>query len=638
MTPGLYRNTASLAQKKLLQLSLLAALSLLLSCGGGGGASVGGSGAAVDCAANCAADSLSAAEVETILAQAVLEAQSRGARATIAVSDRVGNILGVYSMTGAAPTFRIDSQRGASGGLENVDVLPSSFAAISKALTGAYLSSAGNAFSSRTASQIVQENFNPREANQPSGPLFGVQFSQFSCSDLMRRETDAMLGPKRSPLGLSADPGGLALYKNGRVVGGVGVIADSLYGLDLNVVDIDADTDELIAIAGARGFFAPTQVQANRITADGRSLRYTDRSDINTGALNTPALSTLAGTLTAVPGYFSLPVRAGAAFGLPSSGIRKDTGTFAALNGYILVDSGNNNAYPPRAGTDGFLSAIETQQLLQSALEVANRTRAQIRQPAGQAAQVTISVVDSVGEVLGVVRSPDAPVFGTDVSLQKARSAAFFSHPGAAASLASLPDAVYLSPMATSPIAPYVTRLRAFLGRPAALSDGLAFSNRSIGNLARPFFPDGIAATAPGPLSKPFAEWSVFNTGLQLDLSLNAVTNAALGDLAVGCTGLAGLRNGLQIFPGGFAVYRLSPTGNQLIGALGISGDGVDQDDMIAFLGIRNAAVLLGTSLGHPPPAERADSLGLAGGQLRYVQCPQAPFNNSTEQNVCAGL
>ena len=36
-------------------------------------------------------------------------------------------------------------------------------AAIAKAVTGAYLSSEGNAFSTRTASQIVQEHFNPRE-------------------------------------------------------------------------------------------------------------------------------------------------------------------------------------------------------------------------------------------------------------------------------------------------------------------------------------------------------------------------------------------------------------------------------------------------------------------------------------------
>ena len=80
-----------------------------------------------------------------------------------------------------------------SGGLEGIacpvaaaPVNIDHAAAIAKAVTGAYLSSEGNAFSSRTASQIVQEHFNPREEFQPAGPLFGVQFSQLACSDLMR--------------------------------------------------------------------------------------------------------------------------------------------------------------------------------------------------------------------------------------------------------------------------------------------------------------------------------------------------------------------------------------------------------------------------------------------------------------------
>ncbi|MEO7251667.1 MAG: heme-binding protein, partial [Arenimonas sp.] len=180
-----------------------------------------------------AINSLAVADVERIVSQAVGEAQARGARATIAVVDRVGNVLVVFRMAGAGTTFRIASGRSVSGGLEGVNGLADSLAAISKAITGAYLSSNGNAFSTRSASQIVQENFNPREFSQPSGPLFGVQFSQLSCSDLMRRDSDAMLGPKRSPLGLSADAGGLPLYKAGTLVGGIGVIADGLYSLDL---------------------------------------------------------------------------------------------------------------------------------------------------------------------------------------------------------------------------------------------------------------------------------------------------------------------------------------------------------------------------------------------------------------------
>jgi len=632
MTERSFPNWGRLGQSLVLALVLP-----LWACGGSGGGSSASAPAVVpDCGSACMADRLSVADVETIVAQTVVQAQAQGARATIAVTDRVGNVLAVFSMTGAAETFRVDGGRGVRGGLEQVDVLPSAAAAISKALTGAYLSSAGNAFSTRTASQIIQENFNPQETSQPSGPLFGVQFSQLSCSDLMRRATDnTSLGPKRAPLGLSADPGGLPVYKNGRLVGGVGVIADGVYGLDLDIRDVDADLDEQLALAAVRGFEAPFDILASRITADGRSLRYADA----TATSPLPALSALPGSLTEVGGYFSpATVRAGVAFGTADSGIRKDNTTFAPLGGYILVDAANNNLYPPRSSMDGLVSAAEAQQLLSSALEVANRSRAQIRRPNGSAAQVSISVVGLDGEILGIVRTPDAPVFGLDVAVQKARSAAFFSKASSAAALSALPDAKYLKPEAVSPIAPYLTHLRSFLNRPTALSDGLAFSARSIGNLARPMFPDGVASTDNGPLSKPLTSWSPFNVGLQLDLSINAIVNAAMGDLSFGCTGLPNLQNGLQIFPGGFPLYRVSGNTVQLVGAVGISGDGVDQDDMIAFLGIANASRILGNGLGHAPISMRADGIALPGGRLRYVQCPQAPFNNSDEQNVCAGL
>ena len=618
----------------------LLTLAGLAACGGGGGSDAPTLAMAtpIDCGAGCAADALTAAEVEQVVAQAVVAAQARGQRATIAVADRVGNVLAVYAMTGAAATFTIDGGRAVTGGLEQVSILPSSYAAISKALTGAYLSSAGNAFTSRTASQIVQENFNPREANQPSGPLFGVQFSQLSCSDLMRRDTDADRGPKRSPLGLSADPGGMPLYKNGRVVGGIGVMADAVYGLDLEISDIDDNLDEALAVAGSTGFAAPVGIRANRITADGRSLRYSDAGDTSVAAV---PLAGLPGALQAVPGYFAGVLRAGTAYGVAGSGVRRDTGAFADLGAYVLVDGADSNRYPVQAGTDGGLTAPEVLQTLRSALQVAAGTRAQIRQPSGQAAQVTITVVDSNGAVLGLVRTPDAPVFGTDVALQKARSAAFMSNPLAAAELQALPDAAYLAPLPASPIAPYVAATRALLGDGTALANGRAFTTRAIGTLARPFFPDGVAlAAGPGPLSKLHAQWSPFSTGLQLDLAFNAIVTAAVAPVGapVGCTGLPRLQNGLQIFAGGVPIYRTLAGVPTLVGAIGVSGDGVDQDDMIAFLGLSRAAAVLGTGVGQAPALLRADTLNPGGGQLRYVQCPQAPFNNSSAQNVCAGL
>jgi hypothetical protein len=130
--------------------------------------------------------------------------------------------------------------------------------------------------------------------------------------------------------------------------------------------------------------------------------------------------------------------------------------------------------------------------------------------------------------------------------------------------------------------------------------------------------------------------------GLQLDLIYNQFVKALGGDMGTGCAGRsatspgAGIdlaMNGVQIFPGGVPIYR----GNQLAGAIGISGDGVDQDDMIAFLGLANAAAILANGVGHAPAERRADVLTPQGTRLRYVQCPQSPFNDSSEQNVCAG-
>jgi uncharacterized protein GlcG (DUF336 family) len=180
---------------------------------------------------------LTVADVETVIAQSHAEAQLRGRPAVIAVTDRVGNVLALWRMEGAPATVRVGTPPAGArvdGGLEGVSLVPAEAAAIAKAITGAYLSSEGNAFSTRTASQIVQANFNPGETDQPGGPLFGVQFSQLPCSDLATRFVAGSgpgPGPQRSPLGLAADPGGFPLYKNGTVVGGIGVEADGQYAV-----------------------------------------------------------------------------------------------------------------------------------------------------------------------------------------------------------------------------------------------------------------------------------------------------------------------------------------------------------------------------------------------------------------------
>jgi uncharacterized protein GlcG (DUF336 family) len=591
-----------------------------------------------------------------ILRQAVAEAQARGTPAAIAVVDRVGNVLTVYQMNGTDPAVKINAGRAVvqPAGLAGLEV-PARAAVIAKAITGAYLSSGGNAFSTRTASQIVQENFNPGSVGLEGGPLFGVQFSQLPCSDLSVRfesnsggTVDPRIGPKRSPLGFSADPGGLPLYQNETLVGGIGVIADGVYAADRTIQGRDSNLDdELIALAGTVGFDAPSDLRADRIAVDGRSLRYADgdTGDLATGPTNAAMINlAAAGSFTPVTGYYNgTGARAGQAFGFGASGIRPDPDNrFGNNRAFVLTTRTGANRFPPRAGTGaGALSAAEVTRILTEALGVALSARGQIRRPLGSHAEVTISVVDTTGEILGLVRTPDAPVFGTDVSLQKARSSMFFSSAAAAADLASVPAPIALEDHFRRAGA-YVEDFRAFLGA-AALSGQIAFSNRSIGNLARPFFPDGQNGSANGPLSVPFVNWSPFYTGLQVDLVANnlaqhldfVLRGMLLGtglDTKPECAGLSRLANGLQIFSGGVPIYR----GNLLVGGVGVSGDGIDQDDMIAFLGLDQAARALGT-INNASPARRADRLAPRGVNLRYVQCPFAPFLGSDQQNVCQG-
>ena len=656
----------------------LAAALMLSSCGGGGGSSTtapptpppappppSGSYAQPE------AENLTVLDVETILAQAAEEAAARNLPSVITVTDRVGNVLGVFRMTGTSMDTAIRPGKTTDIALQGIRV-PHELASISKAITGAYLSSGGNAFSSRTASMIVQEHFPPSVSTVglESGPLFGVQFSQLPCSDFAQRAMGGTntLGPKRAPLGLSADPGGLPLYKNGVIVGGIGVSGDDDYGFDTEVTDIDEHDEELIAIAGAFGFAAPVSIRADRITVDGTSLRFTDMDETDllsdpAAARSFAALSAL-GALVNVRGYTGSgtpAIAAGQVYKFEASGIRPAVSTeYVNPDVFVLTDGSGNNRYPPRAGADGAvvaapLTANEVRTILDEAFTVMTRSRAQIRRPHNSRAQVSISVVDTYGTILGIVRSPDAPIFGTDVSLQKARTATFFSNPIAGADLSAATRSPALGASAPDPrVNDRVAGVRAFISDANALTGTHAFADRSGGNLSRPYFPDGEVGTAPGPLSEPIENFSPFANGLQEDLiednvllHVGFVVGGPPVDVRPRCTFLpdiAGvapgqnrLQNGIQIFPGSVPIYR----NGVLVGGIGVSGDGIDQDDMISFLGVHNAGLKLGGGLGNADPAIRADNIIIAVNgediRLRYVSCPFAPFLDSNEQNPCQG-
>jgi hypothetical protein len=143
------------------------------------------------------------------------------------------------------------------------------------------------------------------------------------------------------------------------------------------------------------------------------------------------------------------------------------------------------------------------------------------------------------------------------------------------------------------------------------LNGSVAFTDRAAGFLHRPFFPDGINNTAAGPFSTELSEWSPFNVGLQLDL-IRTNLLAAIGGASVPCSTIPNLPNGIQIFPGSVPIYK----NGVLVGAIGISGDGVDQDDLISAGGGNGYS---------PAPAIRSDQVFVRGVRLPFLKFPRSP-------------
>lgn len=442
---------------------------------------------------------LTAAQVSQILAQAASQARAGQA---IAVTDREGKVLGVFGMTGATQ--------------DSIDK------AIARARTAAYFQSTQNAFTTRTARFIIQDHFPFPIRNTAGGPLYGVEFSSFTGTDILSSD--------QVP-GVSGDPGGVPLYLNGVPVGGIGVAGDGSdlaprFDLAANGQKVfsgkeEKDFDESVAMAGAQGVRAPASVrinanapksiQATQIFLPGPALRFpfTVSAVAKKNAFRTLAQIVTAGEGTIItapvdsqPNPF--PKVDASVFGV--AGELKNT----TVAGYGVVASDDTI---PEA-----LTVDDVNTIISQAVAEALNVRAAIRLKIGVSAVVHIAVTDLDGDVLGVFRMNDGTNFSFDVAVQKARTAAFFS------------------------------------------DNDHAFSTRAIGFMSQRYFPAGIEPSGvTGPL-------------FQLQ---NALTTTA-GNLGTGP-----LANGITVFPGGVPLYK----NGVLVGAIGISGDGVEQDDQIAYAG-----------------------------------------------------
>ena len=462
---------------------------------------------------------LSAADVNSVVQQA---AQSVNVPLVIAVVDRLGNVLALLAEPGAPATAQGNFGR-------TVDTRD---LAISLARTGAFFSNDQAPLSSRTVRFISGVHFPPGVTNAANAALYGIENTNRGCAldpslapgvqvALARSFDGANLG-----LGITTgkadtsdsdpnavNPGGVPLFKNGQLVGGVGVAG------------VNPDVAEFAAFSGAAGAgFGAAPAAPGVVVIDGISLPFVNQTTRPSG------------------------VGAGAPIAF-SAGIAGTT----PPDGDLLL---------PRAGTVGGLTQADVQTIINNAVATAQVTRAVIRLPLGSRARMAMAVADLDGTLLALHRMPDATVFSIDVAVAKARNLAYFSSAAGAADLPGMPP-------------------------------GTAVTNRTISFGAQPFFPPGIDGSAAGPFF-----------------------NLYLNDVAHPCTQGSEPANpnqsGIVFFPGSVPLYK----NGVLVGGLGISGDGVDQDDYVAN----------GGSAGFGAPANiRADQVTIQGVRLPYLKFPRNP-------------
>lgn len=510
---------------------------------------------------------MSSTDVSNVLAQAITRANyfvtnGTATNAVVAVVDREGFVLGVWSFAGASASA--------------LDVLD----AITKAGTAAFLSSSQDAFTSRTAGFIVQQNYPPGVLNSGPGPLVGVNFSCMSFSDVNRFKNPATFDPfafggggtNGAPIsslalnaisGLAGSPGGVPLYQNGtNLIGGVAAVLTGKPPIP-ELADIQVnqtyDVDEDVALAGQKNFEPVSTILATGVFVGGIRLPYVN----STTALGAVAPLGSHGDAF-VPPY---PIVSSPYVSYPALNLG---GVAGEMRAPIVADPlpGLINGQPR-------LTAAEVTNILTLAAQRAAITRAGIRLPAGQPALVFITVVNNPNSdgvapsVLGTFRVGEATVFSWDVAAQKARTALFFS------------------------------RSNSLFGTNAAIS------SRAVGFLSEAFYPPGINGNPPGP-------W----LGLQEQFSLipAGVTNPLNGVVFAAPPAVTNpnLPNGITIFPGGFPLYR----NGVLIGAIGVSGDGIDQDDLISASGTVNFL---------PPTGMMSDNFFYGGTRLPYAKFPRNP-------------
>jgi uncharacterized protein GlcG (DUF336 family) len=527
---ALARRKKTLAVGILLALGLAGILAfLLLGCGGG-------SGAPMSPPVIASVQPLQIADVQNIVQAAV---NSANVDMVVAVVDRAGFVLGVFRTQNAPAT--------AVGNFGQT--LDANDVAVALARTGAFFSNDQAPLSSRTVRYISGIHFPPGVTNQPPADLYGIENTNRGCTLVSGAAFQSQI-PLSLALGggfgpgiltgkadvmdsnpLAVNPGGVPIFYQNVVVGGIGVVTSSS---DLNVAEYAAFGGSTTQRSGPSDSFGPTPAAPGVVFIGGIALPFVAQT-------SQPA-SVSVGPVAGSGSFFVAPAN--------SSGQPPDGDLIA-----------------PTAGPLGGLSASDVQTILANAEATANVTRAAIRLPIGSRTRMVIAVADLDGTIIGLRRMQDSTVFSIDVAASKARNMVYFnSSARAAADLNQVPM-------------------------------GTAVTNRTISFGSQPFFPPGIDGTSPGPF---------FNIFLQ------DVANPCTQGMQTGPTNVN--KSGIVFFPGSTGLYR----NGVLVGGLGVSGDGVDEDDYVTNGGAAGFEA---------PTSIRADQIVINGVRLPYFKFPRNPMD-----------
>ena len=507
-------------------ISLAIVVALLVACGGGNQAAPASAPAPGQ---QSSGSQLTAEDVQA-LAQAAAAAVN--APVAVAVTNRQGDILAVYVKPGTPAT----SMGNFGQAVETREL------AVGLARTAGFFSNDQAPLSSRTVRYISGVHFPPGVTNVPNADLYGIENTNRGCPFNTNYLPGQGLSPARSIDGASlgtgivtgkgdvfdsdpnaVNPGGVPVFKNGHLAGGIGVAGAS------------GDADEYAAFSAiASTGFVPNVAPPGVVVIGGVALPFVQNQVVPAG------------------------VSAGAANGTFVVGPIASPGP--APDGDLI-------ARKPGAGG---LTIDDVNTIISTGISTANNERAVIRLPDGSPARFVFAISDLNGDLLALYRMPDATIFSADVAVAKSRNVIYFSSAG-------------IDPLDLP-------------GVPA----GTAVTNRTIGFGAQPFFPPGIDANPPGPFF-----------------------NLYLYDLTHPCTNgrqpANQFQNGIVFFPGSTPLYK----NGVLVGGLGVSGDGVDQDDYDTANAAQNFL---------PDATKRADQIEINNVRLPYFKFPRNPTILATQR------